>query len=105
MPLLAVKPLFYSLLPFRVLVLRCCFQATLSLTSWNLTLTGPLLKHYSALLQVVTENQKTYLSLTKIFSKESVPKREDTGWSILLCTSEVKKLTGSRDFVSKVYEY
>ena len=101
MPLLAVKPLFYLLLPFCVLVLCCCFQATSSLTSWNLTLTGPLLKHYSALLQVVTENQKTYLSLTKIFCKESVPKREDTGWSILLCTSEVKKLTGSRDLYQK----
>lgn len=58
----------------------------------ELTLTEPLLKHYSALLQVVTENQKTYLSLTKIFCKESVPKREDTGWSILLCTSELKQL-------------
>ena len=77
------------------------FPGHIALTSWNLTLTGPLLKHYSALLQVVTENQKTYLSLTKIFSKESVPKREDTGWSILLCTSEVKKLTGSRDLYQK----
>ena len=77
------------------------FPGHIALTSWNLTLTGPLLKHYSALLQVVTENQKTYLSLTKIFCKESVPKREDTGWSILLCTSEVKKLTGSRDLYQK----
>ena len=69
-----------------------------------LQLTGPLLKHNYALLQVVTENQKTYLSLMKIFCKESVPKRGDTGWSILLCTSEVKQLLQQR-FVSKVYEY